>query len=72
MYNILLTNLHYLEEKWQSNNAVIVHFGDQHPSFVAKEDRGRLYWSGFSTASKYLLIITFHTTLFQRYFSQLL
>lgn len=43
LLNILLTNLHYLEEKWQFNNAVMFHFGDQNSSLVAKENRGHLY-----------------------------
>lgn len=42
LLEILLTNLHYLEEKWKFSNSMMLRSGDQHLSFIEKENRSYL------------------------------
>ena len=42
LWEILLTNLHYLEEKWKFSHAMMLCSGDQHLSLIGKENRGYL------------------------------
>lgn len=42
LLEILLTNLHYLEETWKFRSAMMLRSDEQHLSFIGKDNRGYL------------------------------